>query len=56
LRNVVTESAGTYKVCKERIDAVEKALAQALGDTESGFVPIVEERLLENDDDEVLSF
>lgn len=31
LLNIVTESVGAYKVCKERIDAVEKALAQALG-------------------------
>lgn len=31
LLNIVTESVGAYKVCKERIDAVEKALEQALG-------------------------
>jgi exodeoxyribonuclease VII small subunit len=31
LLNIVTESIGAYKVCKERIDAVEKALAQAWG-------------------------
>lgn len=38
LLNIVIESVGAYKVCKERIDAVEKALAQALGNVgvESG--------------------
>ncbi|MBC7617922.1 MAG: exodeoxyribonuclease VII small subunit [Candidatus Saccharibacteria bacterium] len=33
LLNIVTESVDAYKVCKERIDAVEKALEKALGDT-----------------------
>lgn len=28
---IVTESMAAYKVCMERIDAVEKALEQALG-------------------------
>lgn len=28
---IVTESVGAYKVCQERIDAVEKALEKALG-------------------------
>ena len=31
LLTVVTESVEAYKVCKGRIDAVEKALEQALG-------------------------
>ena len=31
LLTIVTESVDAYKVCKERIDAVEKALEQALG-------------------------
>ena len=35
LLNIVTESVDAYKVCKERIDAVEKALEKALGDTKS---------------------
>ena len=30
LLTIVTESVNAYKVCKERIDAVEKALEQAL--------------------------
>jgi exodeoxyribonuclease VII small subunit len=30
LLQVVTESVGAYKVCQERIDAVEKALEAAL--------------------------
>jgi len=30
---IVTQSVDAYKVCKERIDAVEKALEKALGDT-----------------------
>ncbi len=33
LLSIVTESVGAYKVCKERIDAVEKALEKALSDT-----------------------
>ena len=33
LLNIVTESVDAYKVCKERIDAVEKALEKALSDT-----------------------
>lgn len=37
LLSIVTESVGAYKVCQERIDAVEKALEKALSDT--GAVP-----------------
>lgn len=33
LLSIVTESVDAYKVCKDRIDAVEKALEKALGDT-----------------------
>ena len=33
LLRIVTESVDAYKVCKERIDAVEKALEKALSDT-----------------------
>jgi exodeoxyribonuclease VII small subunit len=33
LLSIVTESVAAYKVCKERIDAVEKALEAALGGT-----------------------
>ena len=33
LLNIVTESVDAYKVCKERIEAVEKALEKALSDT-----------------------
>ena len=33
LLTIVTESVDAYKVCKERIDAVEKALEKALNDT-----------------------
>lgn len=42
LLNIVTESVGAYKVCKERIDAVEKALEQALGNAgvESSFAAV----------------
>jgi exodeoxyribonuclease VII small subunit len=56
LLNIVTESVDAYKVCKERIDAVEKALAQALSTTESDIMPIFEERPFEKDDDEDLPF
>lgn len=35
LLSIVTESVDAYKVCKERIDAVEKALEKALSDTGS---------------------
>ena len=34
LLTIVTESVAAYKVCKERIDAVEAALAKALGEPE----------------------
>ena len=34
LLTIVTESVDAYKICKERIDAVEKALEQALSGTE----------------------
>ena len=34
LLSIVTESMDAYKVCKERIDAVEKALENALRNTE----------------------
>ena len=37
LLSIVTESVDAYKVCKDRIDAVEKALEKALGDT--GAIP-----------------
>lgn len=37
LLSIVTESVDAYKVCKERIDAVEKALEKALGDTTAVF-------------------
>jgi exodeoxyribonuclease VII small subunit len=33
LLSIVTESVDAYKICKERIDAVEKALEKALSDT-----------------------
>ena len=36
LLSVVTESVAAYKVCKERIDAVEAALARALGEPAVG--------------------
>jgi exodeoxyribonuclease VII small subunit len=33
LLKIVTESVDAFNVCKERIDAVEKALEKALSDT-----------------------
>lgn len=33
LLSIITQSVGAYKVCKERIDAVEQALEKALSDT-----------------------
>lgn len=33
LLSIVTESVDAYKLCKERIEAVEKALEKALSDT-----------------------
>jgi exodeoxyribonuclease VII small subunit len=33
LLSIVTQSVDAYKVCKERIEAVEKALERALSDT-----------------------
>jgi exodeoxyribonuclease VII small subunit len=35
LLDIVTESVAAYKVCKERIEAVEKALQEALTDVGS---------------------
>ena len=34
LTTIVSESVEAYRVCKERIDAVEKALEQALGNAQ----------------------
>lgn len=34
LTTIVSESVEAYKVCKQRIDAVEKALEQALGNVQ----------------------
>lgn len=34
LLTIVTQSVQAYKVCQERIEAVEKALEKALGDTQ----------------------
>jgi exodeoxyribonuclease VII small subunit len=34
LLKIVTESVAAYKICQERIDAVEKALSEALAGTE----------------------
>ena len=34
LLRIVTESVAAYKVCQERIDAVEQALSEALAGTE----------------------
>ena len=47
LLTIVTESVGAYKVCQERIDAVEKALEKALSDTgaESKAAPPTANRL-----------
>lgn len=36
LLHIVTESVAAYKVCKERIDAVERALEQALSGAAAG--------------------
>ncbi|MGS0753415.1 exodeoxyribonuclease VII small subunit [Roseateles sp. GG27B] len=36
LLHIVTESVAAYKTCKERIDAVERALEQALGGAGAG--------------------
>lgn len=42
LLTIVTESVDAYKVCKKRIDAVEKALEQALGSTGVDAAPVAE--------------
>lgn len=36
LLSIVTESVAAYKVCRERIEAVESALEQALGSIAAG--------------------
>jgi exodeoxyribonuclease VII small subunit len=45
LLKIVTESVAAYEVCKERIDAVEKALEQALNQANSGgdMLPVEDE-------------
>jgi len=39
LPKIVTESVDGYNVCKERIDAVERALEKALSDTATATPP-----------------
>jgi exodeoxyribonuclease VII small subunit len=39
LLTIVTESVAAYKVCVQRIDAVEQALEQALGQAGAGATP-----------------
>jgi exodeoxyribonuclease VII small subunit len=39
LLTIVTESVAAYKVCVQRIDAVEQALEQALGQAGAGAAP-----------------
>ena len=59
LLTIVTESVSAFNVCKERIDAVEKALEQALNgatvnrrDTDADKPPsIVESESAETDDE-----
>lgn len=41
LLTIVTESVDAYKVCQERIDAVDKALEKALSDTGTTPKPVV---------------
>ncbi len=41
LLTIVTESVDAYKVCKERIDAVEKALEQTLSGAGVGNTDVV---------------
>ena len=40
LLTIVTESVGAYRVCQERIDAVDKALEKALRDTGADPKPV----------------
>jgi exodeoxyribonuclease VII small subunit len=39
LTNIVSESLAAHKLCKERIDAVEKALEESLGAAQVGGDP-----------------
>ena len=41
LLTIVTESVQAYKVCQQRIEAVEKALKKALSDTGAPAKPVV---------------
>lgn len=45
LLSIVEESVGAYRICKERIDAVEKALEKALTDVEDGDGNFANERV-----------
>ncbi|HLS50629.1 MAG TPA: hypothetical protein VK032_01365 [Burkholderiaceae bacterium] len=53
LLDIVNESVEAYKICKQRIDAVEKALAEALEDEEiAGFTAATEEDADDDLDDD----
>jgi exodeoxyribonuclease VII small subunit len=59
LLTIVTESVQAYKVCQERIEAVEKALEKALSDTQApppSHPPVVNTAapaVLANDSDDI---
>ena len=50
LLHIVTESVAAYKVCKERIDAVERALEQALSGAGAGAASSAESGLTQSAD------
>jgi exodeoxyribonuclease VII small subunit len=57
LLTIVTESVAAYQICKERIDAVEKALEQTLGNAGVEAIPVFAEGPPGKDeDDEDLPF
>lgn len=57
LLDIVNESVEAYKICKQRIDAVEKALAEALEDEEiAGFTAATEEADDDDLDDDIPPF
>ena len=55
LLTIVTESVEAYKVCQQRIEAVEKALEKALSDTGAlaGNSPGLKAVALANDSDDI---
>lgn len=56
LLDIVNESVQAYKICKERIEAVEKALEKALEDPDLPETPTAPDTAPDPDDDADIPF